>query len=260
MIKSAVRVLDLLEVLASAPTAVGVNELARRLAIPRSSTSLLLRTLLRRGYVARDGARLYRIETARAEGWVGGVYPRLAAVARPVMVTLVERTAETAFLGVLTPDWQVQYLAKVVSPREVRYDTDIANRRSPHCTSIGMVLLAYRPEREVAGFVRRASLERYTSRTITSRAAVLAALARIRRTGYAVNVDGRVMGASGVAAPIRAQAGEVVGALNVSAPTSRFAHVQARITDAVLWGAEEISRLLGSGEAAGGRRHTRRSR
>lgn len=245
MIKSATRVLDVLEVLAASPAAIRTNEIARRLAIPRSSASLLLRTLLARGYVTRDGGGAYRVRLALMREWAGDIHTRLVAVARPVMLSVVERTAETAFLGVLTPDWHVQYLDKVVSPREVRYDTDIATRRQAHCTSTGLVLLAHRPERDIARFLRRGPLERFTSRTLTTPSSLVAELRRIRAMGYAVNIDGRVIGASGVAAPIRASADAVVAALNVSAPTARFADIQHRITEAVVWGAAEISRRLG---------------
>lgn len=40
---------------------------------------------------------------------------RLRAVARPVLAALVKRTEETAFLGILTPDFTVLHLDKVVS-------------------------------------------------------------------------------------------------------------------------------------------------
>ncbi|MBI2529389.1 MAG: helix-turn-helix domain-containing protein [Candidatus Rokubacteria bacterium] len=49
------RVLDLLEVLAASPEALSLSDLARRLAIPKSSASALLATLARRGYVTRNG-------------------------------------------------------------------------------------------------------------------------------------------------------------------------------------------------------------
>lgn len=259
MIKSAGRVLDVLEVLAASPVPLGVNEIARRLTIPRSSSSLLLRTLGGRGYVSRDGDG-YRLNAEFVQGWVAGLDTHLVTVARPIMASVVDRTGESVFLGVLTPDWTVRYLDKLVSPQDIRYDADIASRRPAHCTSIGLVLLAYRPPRDVKRWLRSAPLERHTSRTLTSRSGVLAVLEKVRRAGYAVNVDGRVVGVSGVSAPIRGHDGEVVAALNVAAPTARFAQVESRMTDAVLDGARDISRLLGGSDGERRPPRTRRLR
>ncbi|RYZ00913.1 MAG: MarR family transcriptional regulator, partial [Comamonadaceae bacterium] len=51
MVKSAFRVLDLLELLAGTGRAMTHSELARRSGIPKSSLTQLLRTLVQRGYV-----------------------------------------------------------------------------------------------------------------------------------------------------------------------------------------------------------------
>jgi IclR family acetate operon transcriptional repressor len=237
-------VLDLLELVAISPEPLGLSDLARRLAIPKSSTCALLDTLVTRGYVTRNEANLYQLNEQFGGGWVGGLNRRLLSVARPIMVALVERTQESAFLGVLTPDGQVRYLHKVVSPKVVRYDTEISALRPAHATSIGKVLLAFQPDAATHRALRRHPLERLTSRTITNPTAFAEQLRRIRRDGHAMNVDERVAGAAGVAAPIFVDDGNVIAALNVSAPTSRFEHMQAQMTREVVWGATEISRLL----------------
>ena len=250
MVKSAMRVLDLLEVLAASPEALNLTDLARRLAIPTSSASALLATLTKRGYVTRNGGSLYRLAESAGRGWVGGPYAGLVNVARPVMNEMVERTGETAFLGTLTPGGHVQYLDKVVSPKVIRYDTEMSQLRPAHATSIGKVMLAFLPDAEVAAKLRREGLPQLTPRTITSRSVFLDELARIRRDGVTVNVDERVVGAAGVAAPIRSASGQVIAALNLSAPTARFQQMRAQMTNAVVWGAEEISRHVGYRPAA----------
>ena len=166
------------------------------------------------------------------------------------MNEMVERTGETAFLGTLTRGGHVQYLDKVVSPKVIRYDTEMAELRPAHATSIGKVMLAFLPEAEVAAKLRREGLPRLTPQTITSRSVFLDELARIRRDGVTVNVDERVVGAAGVAAPIRSASGQVIAALNLSAPTARFQQMRAQMTKAVVWAAEEISRHVGYRPAA----------
>src|SRR3546814_4131715 len=53
-VKSADRVLNLLELLAFTPTAQSFTELSQALAIPKSSLFQLLKNLLNRGYVRQD--------------------------------------------------------------------------------------------------------------------------------------------------------------------------------------------------------------
>jgi DNA-binding IclR family transcriptional regulator len=246
-VKSALRVLDLLELLAAYGRPIGVSEAARRLAAPKSSTQALLTTLLARGYVDRTGTD-YTLAPALRGGWAGGPYATLRRVARPVMETLVTRTGESSFLGVLTADGQVQYVDKVTSPQPVRYDADLEPARPAHGTSLGLVMLAFRDEadreRILAG-----SLPALTPHTIVDRAALREVLETARRDGHAEVVDGHVLGASGVSAPVFDARGRVLAALNLGAPTDRFLRARGNMRDQVLWGAAEITRLLRAGAA-----------
>ena len=236
-VKSASRVLDLLEIFAAAPSPLGVSELARRLSIPKSSVSALLRTLLLRGYLERDQHGGYRQSTHPAMALSSPSLARLVTVARPVMAAVVRRCGETAFLGVLTPDGRVQYIDKIVSHREVRYDADIATPRPAHLTATGRVLVAFSSPTQAAH--RRAALA-----ASPSQRAFVRYIERARQDGHATNIDGAVIGAAGVAAPIFGADGACVAALNISGPTWRFDATREGMTKAVRWGATEISRLL----------------
>lgn len=245
-VKSAGRVLDLLELLAVLPAAVGTSEIARRLNIPKSSASMLIGTLESRGYVASDDARRFRLhEALRSEGgWLGGYYGLLRRLARPVMNQLVERTGETSFLGAKTPDHRLQYFEKVVSPNEVRFDADITDPRPLHCTAVGLVLLAFQEEGETEAFLAGAQLRRLTDKSITDVRVLRAELAKVRKRGLATAADAHVVGASGVAAPIFGPDGRILAGLNVSAPTWRFQKVSSRMVEELERAADHLNRLL----------------
>lgn len=245
-VKSAGRVLDLLELLSSVLEPLGVSEVARRLGIPKSSTVGLLGTLVSRGYVVRCGA-LYEITPAfRQDGWVGGQVARLVRISHPVLAVAVERSGESAFLGVMTPDWKIRYIDKVVGPQEVRYDGSLDHLRPSYCTSIGHCFLAHESANDVERFLRTKSLERVASGTITDPDAIVAALARVRDMGYAESRDGHVDGASGVAAPIYGPDKEVIAGITLAAPSSRFVREYEKLIDICVWAAAEISRVLGA--------------
>ena len=76
-VKSAVRVLDLLEFFSVSEEPMGVSELSRLMLIPKSSMQALLGTLVARGYLERVPGG-YQLSTQQKEqGWVGGALARL---------------------------------------------------------------------------------------------------------------------------------------------------------------------------------------
>lgn len=260
MVKSAERVLDVLEMLSlDQERGLRLTDIADGLGIPKSSAAGLMKTLETRCYTQRaDGGR-YRLHPmlAGTGGWIGGLQARLLHVARPVMERLVERTGETAFLGILSEDLQVRLLHKVVSPNAVRYDTDDRPLRPAYCTSIGRVQLAYLTARRIDAYLAETRLERFTANTLTTPEALRADLATIRERGVAESIDSREVGASGVSAPIFGRDGEVVAGLNLSAVTQRFLSRHDMMRAAVQAAVEDISqryRMTPGGRPAPDRR------
>lgn len=224
-VKSATRVLDVLETLAVATGPVGASELARRLGIPKSSTHMLLATLEGRGYVLGDDLRRFRLHpmyNGQQRSWVGGALGALRSLAAEPMRMLAQGTGESAFLGVPRDATSFEYIAKVVSGHEVRCDAELGERRALHASSVGLVLLAMGPAAQAARYLAADALERLTPRTLNDAQRLQRELAAVRKRGYAVTRDTNAVGASGMAAPVFGPGGRLLGALNVSAPTSRF--------------------------------------
>ena len=250
-VKSAARILDVLELLTGLPQGIRVNQLARTLAMPKSSASSLLATLEGRGYV-ECGSDGYRLAPAYREcGWVGGITGALARAAPGVMKRLVEATGESVFLGVPTPSFEIRYVAKVVSSNPLRYDVELESLRPAWCTSIGQVLLAALDADALDAYFQGRVLTRATPRSVTSERAIRKALCEARAQGYVTIADSHVMGASGAAAPVML-GGKAVAGLAVIAPTARFDAARARIVPAVVAAARALGRALEP--AAGGAR------
>ncbi len=222
-VKSALRVLDVLEMLSTHPGQFGVSDLARRLEIPKSSTHMLLETLQARGYVVRDANRLFGLHSSLANGqWIGGPRAVLARIGAPAVERLARATGESCFIGVLRDDGYVEYLVKAAGSYDLRSDAPLAAARPLHATSIGLVMLAYERAEEVERLIAGARLERFTKHTLCDRRSLKRELAAIRRRGYAVNRHMYSLGESAIAVPLWDAQGGVVAAINISFPDSRF--------------------------------------
>jgi DNA-binding IclR family transcriptional regulator len=250
-VKSAARVLDVLELFSMRQAPLTVTDVARKLGFPKSSTQGLLTTLAGRGYLAREGVAYLLPPELRSGGYVGGVRARLVSRAEPILQRMARESKESAFLGALVGH-QIQYLSKELSRHEVRYDAPLARARPVYCTSIGIAILAHLEPPVAARILNRTKLVKITPNTVTSRDAIDRTLERTRRTGYAEVKDANVMGASGIAAPVFGARREVLGALSIGAPTGRYERARKRIAEIVVAEAEALSQqfLVGTEGAA----------
>lgn len=244
VVKSAARVLDLLEALAALRDPIGVNEIARRLAMPKSSASALIATLQARGYVVSGAGGVVLAEACRNVGWVGGETAALQRCARPIMQRLSQSTGESCFLGVPTAAFEVLYVDKAVSDSALRYDAELAMLRPAYCTSIGLVLLGGLSESGLDAYFAGRALVPVTPRTVTDVNRIRAAIAIGRKRGYVRISDSHVLGASGVAAPVVAN-GRVIAGLAVIAPSDRFSRQAALNVKLTVDAAGDLSRALG---------------
>jgi DNA-binding IclR family transcriptional regulator len=179
----------------------------------------------------------------RSGSWDGGARARLILLASPSLRQLRQKSEESAYLAVLAGD-EIQYLSKELSVREVRYDGSLALRRPVYCTASGLVMLAAAGVDAARSVLSRVERIPHTPHTVTDLDDLMKCIGRIRRTGYAATYDGYIMGAAGVAAPVYGAAGEVVAALALGGPSSRFKAHRRKLARAVILQAEELSRRL----------------
>ncbi|MCP4421671.1 MAG: IclR family transcriptional regulator, partial [Chloroflexi bacterium] len=123
----------------------------------------------------------------------------------------------------------------------VRVNNAIGNRYPLHATSAGKILLTYLSDSALERYLDR-SLEPFTANTITDSDELRQNLSNIRKQEIAWIKD-ELDEIAGVSAPIRDSNGEVVAALNVYGPTSRFPSEGKKdeLTSLVSNAAKEIS-------------------
>lgn len=129
-VKSAARVLELIEFLAGCSEPVTLKEITTELGCPKSSAHALAQTLVSRGYAIQDSADRYLLVHGNRHGSsVRAREARLLSAAHPVMEGLRDHSGETVLLSVRTVRGEIKRLAKCVSRQSVRYDTDLDRSR-----------------------------------------------------------------------------------------------------------------------------------
>ncbi len=239
-VKSAARILDLLELLSVVPGPMRLTEIARQMDMPKSSAFGLLSTLAGRGYVDLLGDGYVLAKRYRDGDWMAGEFGLMRRAAQPVMGAVAAQTGESCFLAIAAHDWHIQYVEKAVSDNPLRYDIALPMLRPAHSTSVGLVLLADQPGAVLRRYLASGRVTKLTERTVTDPQRLLESIERVRAEGHATVADSSVMGASGVAAPIRGAAGAAIAALCVIAPTPRFDAARDRITQLVRAAAAQI--------------------
>jgi IclR family transcriptional regulator, acetate operon repressor len=225
------RVLAVLVELSRHGDGIGLDELARTVASPKSSVHRALSSLRRAGLASQDGRGRYVLgdEFLRMAFAFHEARPDHVRV-RPALAALVDRFGETAHYAVLDgPD--VVYRAKV-DPSEgaVRLSSVVGGRNPAHSTAVGKLLLSYRlPDldavRAWAGvWAGDQPLRRRTPKTATTAEELHAALEEVRAHGYAVDDQEDEVGVNCLAVPVfLTSPAEPSGAVSVSALTYRTA-------------------------------------
>lgn len=221
------RGLILLAALGDHPDGVSVTELARQAQLPVSTTHRLLATEIELGFVSFDPAgKTYRLGVRLFElaNRVTGVRD-LAAIARPIMRDLSRETGETVQLSVLS-NGRALFIEKVGTEQAVGIRGSVGQSEPLHATSTGKVLLSSMPGDAVSTALDALSLEAWTPTTLTTRAALVAELDRVRELDYAIADEEFDAGVRAIGVPVRNGSGDTRAALCISAPAFRTSIAQ----------------------------------
>lgn len=209
------RAIDILEFCAQRPRT--LREIGEHFEVHRTTALRLLQTLESGGFVRRDDQGRYGVGfrlAALAESALDQF--DLRSVVHPHIVDLSERVGQTVQFAVPQGD-HVVYVDKVEPPSAIRLDTRIGGNTVVHTAGVSKAILAYLPESKRERIIGATTFTPYTPSTLRSADALRARLDEVRRTGWAYD-DGEYEELSNcVAAPVWDHAGDVVGAISITA-------------------------------------------
>ncbi|MBV0925915.1 IclR family transcriptional regulator [Halomicroarcula limicola] len=198
----------------------GITEIADELGRSKGTVHSHLATLVENEYVVNDDG-LYRLSLRYLE-LAETVTDRLQIydVVRNELDDLAAECGELAQFAT-EEHGRAVYLYKTGGENAVQTASSTGDREYLHCISLGKAMMAHMSSERVEEIIDRHGLPGFTDSTITSKSELFDELATIREQGYAFDREEKIAGLRCVAAPV-VTGGEVVGALSVSGPASRF--------------------------------------
>lgn len=246
-VRSAARVLDLLEYLAGRHKPATLAEVSAAFGMPKSSTLGLLRTLHLHGYVDRDALGAYLLNDAFRKhgfGWGGNQLMRLMALAQPVMDELAEAVGETTSLLAMNGDGHMRLLMQALTSEAVRYEAEVGQLFPAYCTASGRIMLASMPAAERDDVLGKLPIRAYTPATVTDLLTLRKLIDAAREDGHGFAADEYHQGGTGVAVAILRADGTPLAALNVGSVSSRYQTKSATILAHLKEAAAELQRRL----------------
>lgn len=227
-------------------TQLGVSQLARRVGVGKSTAHRVLWTLVEEGLVEKvEETGLFRLtSTMGSLGASAETSQRLHEAATHPLDQLRTKTRGTMHVAILD-GIDVLYVERREGLGTLQVFRAVGSRNSAYMTASGKVLLAFLPTEQQRSLVEEIRLTPKTTRTITTRAAFLAELHRVRSQGYGENRGEWQPGMCSIAAPIRDPLGQVVASVSVAEHVEHVEPGLRHLAGPIIETAKRISAGLG---------------
>lgn len=240
------RVMRVLQCFTDDEPALSAAVLAERTGLPSSTLHRLLASLTAWGLITRTSGHRYTIGARLWElGELSPLSLRLRETVLPHMLRLYEATGENVHLAVLdapTPETATAlYVGRLTGQGSIPTLSRMGGRHPLHTTGVGKALLATRDEEWLTRYFS-VPLERETTYSITTEAALRADLTRARSRGYATTHEEMTLGNVSVAAALAPIEGLPPVALGVVAHLQRAD--ERRLAGLVIQTAKDAAKAL----------------
>jgi DNA-binding IclR family transcriptional regulator len=243
-VKSAKRVIDILEYAAKAGRPIYFSDVVRDLKIPKTSVHALLKTLAGTGFLVVDDNSGYRLGLKVFE--LGAAVDRtklLVEAARPILLRGAAETHCTCNLGILEGK-DVYYVDKVQHPESViQIATRVGGRLPAYATAMGKVLLGGLDPDQIDEFLSVTALIKLGPGTILDREELRRQIFAAKLAGFAIDDEESHANVVCVAAAVRDSFGMVIAAASITGlKATMLVNGECRLTPIVIEMAKAISK------------------
>ena len=187
----------------------------------RAGARRILLTLIHEGYAVADG-KLFDLtpqvlELGHSVLSSKGVWE----IAKPFIDNLSAETQESVSAAILDK-FDVVYVSGAQYHRVISVGISVGARFPAHCTANGRVLLAAQPDDQWSDMLRKIELTKMTDKTVTDPKEFREILQNVREQGWSFVNQELEIGLMSISAPVKTNAGVLVGAINIGVPTLRM--------------------------------------
>jgi DNA-binding IclR family transcriptional regulator len=232
VIKSAHRVLAILEYFQERRRSATVGDIADALRLPQSSASMLVKSLVSLGYLEYgEKSRLLRpsYRVALLGNWIQKSFFKHGPLT-DTMEAIQQDIGETVVLGRQNGPL-MQYVHIVDASYAVRLMIHTGTLRPMTRSALGLMLLTQRPEHQIRAIVRRNNADTDDSALRVNERALLAEIDDIRLQGYAESKGRMIASASTIAMLVPADKKGTPLAMGVGGPIDRISRRREEIID-----------------------------
>jgi len=216
------RGLKLLNLFSESPRGLTAKQVAASSRLPVSTVHRFLANLVTAGFLNRDLEGTHHLGIACfAIGQAAAGQLDIRRLSLPYLRELNQQTRETIHLTV-RHGLSAVYVEKLDSPEPLRIHSRLGASVPLYCTAVGKVMLAYMPTDEQDRVLSQLELKRLTPNTAGSLQELKAELFRVRKNGYASDLEEHELHIRCLAAPIWDHTGNVQSSVSITAPSLRM--------------------------------------
>ena len=241
------RTFSILELVAESTNGLSNSDISRRLQLPKSSASYILRVMEKRGYLIRSDGK-YRIGL-KLLSLTREILSQtdVREVAKPILNQFLRKSRMSeAHLAVLD-NGRAVYIEKVEAENSfIKMDIWVGHRLPIHTTAIGKILVANLPDEEVLKILELRGMEKKTRRSITNPTKFLQEIERVRKYGIAIDNEENSLSVRCLAAPVFNQQGAIIAALGTSSTILELDETHLpKVVELVKDAAQKVSEKMG---------------
>lgn len=223
-----------------------LGEIAQRTGMSKSSAQRSVHTLQTLGYIGKHPVtqRFCLLPRVVELGFHYLDTHPLVSLAHSYLAQLARDSGETATLSEPTGPHMV-YIAQVPTTQHIPVLTPVGTQVPLYASSCGRAYLSQLPSDQWPALLTAMERRPRTRHTVTQVPAIVQRLHQCRDTGYATNCEELFLGDMGIAAPVLNARGQVVGAVHIAPPCSRWRMLDAQkqLAPLVVECARAISKL-----------------
>lgn len=236
--------LQILEMFSEENQILTINDFAENLGASTSSIYRTVVTLTEMNYLNKIERNSYQLgPMVLSNGFIYLASREIVQIAAPYLLDLRDESSASCHLAI-RDGVQAIYLYRAPSPQKLMVNVPIGSRFHCHAVAAGRSLLTGLTDEQLTDLFAGFALDRSAPPAPTSLPQLRQVISEDRERGFSLN---RSDFATAIAVPVKNYAGQVVAAINVSAPDTLMGEESVRIslTELLTRTADKISFELG---------------